>query len=122
MSSQISFDYSFLISGKAMGRNKYTLTKKDRRILCEGGVKEEELEQIQEGIDNVVITRYEPGRTSIKHPRQIGIRTAIKHVGKIGFLWSMHRAAFHWTSANESLDGRWEIGFDLNDWWREQLK
>lgn len=121
MSSQISFDYSFLISGKAMGRNKYTLTKEDRRILCEGGVKEEELAQIQEGIDNVVITLYEPNNWWYK-PKKIGIRKAIELAGKEDFLWSMHRAAFHWTSATESLDGRWEIGFDLNDWWREQLK
>ena len=106
--------------------NKYSLTAEDKKYLLSIGTREKDFDQIQEGLNNVKIYRYD-----LKHPtigvnalpniRPITIRAAIRLCGKEAFLAGMDRATFHWSSAQLSKDRRYEIGFDLNDWWRKVL-
>ena len=49
--------------------------------------------------------------------RKCGAKRAVEVLGREHFLSGLGRAAFHATSVRYSVDGRFEIYFDLRKWW-----
>ena len=84
----------------------FKLTQADKELLLKHGNLVEDLEQIEQGI-NVGIFEYKN--------RKISYKKAIELVGREAFLFSASRAAFHWSSSRETLDGGEYVGFDFSN-------
>lgn len=85
--------------------NNYKLTKKDKEILLNVGYSQDDLSQIEEGINIGKITHEKriKGTRNYKE-KEIGIKTAIKYIGKKQFLYSCGRASFHWNTSEQIKD------------------
>lgn len=86
-------------------KNNYKLTKKDKDILLNCGYLQEDLSQIEKGINIGKITHEKRIRgTRDYKEKEIGIKTAIKYIGKEQFLYCCGRAAFHCNTSEQIKD------------------
>lgn len=85
---------------------KFVLTQSDKEYLLKHGETSEDFNQIQNGI-NVGIFEYKN--------KKISYKKAIELVGRDVFLSGASRAAFHWSSSRETLDGGEYVSFDFSN-------
>ena len=80
----------------------FKLTKNDKETLLRIGYLEQDLEQIEEGINTGTITHCKRVLGTRKYKEhKISIRTALKYVSREQFLASCGRASFHWNTSDE---------------------
>lgn len=93
------------------------LTEDDKEELLLLGYLQEDFWQIEQAFKEC---EFEITDNNIKKgckTRKCGAARAIEVIGRDEFLSGLGRAAFHCTSARYSVDGRFEICFDLRKWW-----
>ncbi|MDA3053258.1 hypothetical protein OFO01_07160 [Campylobacter sp. JMF_01 NE2] len=85
---------------------KFVLTQEDKEYLLKYGNLEQDLEQIEQGI-NVGVFKYKN--------RKISYKKAIELLGRDEFLSGASRASFHWNTSRETLNGDENVDFDFSD-------
>lgn len=80
------------------------LTNEDKSLLLDWGHTEKDFDQIEEAFQKSKTTYNLNGE-------RITREKAIELLGRRQYLAGIARSAFHWTSAQETPDGKW-VNFD----------